>query len=1186
MKKEYYEQRYLKSADLEGTNYLLEGDEIKLTLRQVLENNKRVILLGDAGIGKSIELNQLFEQLWENQEDDLIPILINLKNFRNANKFEDLIPRDSQWEQLSNLVFILDGLDEISDIQGFISAFELFLHSADSHKFVISCRTNIYERYLVHISGFKTFYLSDLTDDQVRSILINGFEMSNPDLEIFKKLSIRTPFFLKVVADLIEENQNDIPLSVGEILDYFIEFVLINEKQKHIKKGLIDTFQLKMNLTCLALVNELQQKNYITLGEINKIVDKGLSELIENPFLIEIEPNSDKYSFKHRQYQECFVAKLVSQIDLQAIIESIEIPKTNKVHPSYANVVSLLLNLLDDQNRLELVKWLQENDVEVLINSEENRISEEIRKAVFQNYFNNVVINQTLWVGSRSTLTDEKLARFGDCSSNFNFLLQVLQKEAHHRVVKSAVDLLSHFTLSDTEKSKLLAIYLEKLFSKITSKEEMAFILRGIIKHDLHKTEDDLLAKLITQFSNESHASINSALCRMIFETERIDEFFEFVLAEFEYANKLKEREEKDDVNRGVNWLLEVAIFKIKNPDNFITLFAHYARQSIRTYSDSLLERLIEQAVKFNSETFNVVNNLLQRMDNMSLEYVDRINKVIQTLIKKCNGEMELWHYLQNNGKLNQEKWLLAEVANQTVIEAIIDELETSNIEFEYEGFRNILSHESMPLAVFFQNELLKLDFKFNNLIEFNQQEKEVEIQVQDDLTILFDYKLLMVKIAEIFKNENTSEISGKEFYQLTRKYYEKGRSAYKLPIEYNILHSLVDLDLTKLEVIVERLKSAKYLLRIAKDHYEQFKKLELNSDQIEIVREWLEQLSQNFNFQNIFSNNGYNSFRFISPEAQQRFDDFKLIIFFFEEDKFDFKPSQDFLLNSLELYSYKDFIEESEGFLRLTASIENKIELKKKIIENIKKGMFSFSMRNHIAFALENNYDEVLENIRGYYADTKQFSLNDNSFEKYIKKTNDTELLKECSKNTNNYYAWHCLLLLWERRVEIEYIRDKANETLNQLDSEFKSLALEMLFRLGDESALTYFVENYYEMLDKLSFRRVKEFTTVKPSDYGLIEQLFHKVYAINEGFDFHYGHEFIEILLVELSKDLVEYEKIKELLNKIKNTLNKNKDDRKFFYVNLLLGSLENAVITKLSKPMNYKEAAIEAKRILSLV
>lgn len=1183
MKKEYYEQRYLKSTDLEGTNYLLEGDEIRLTLRQVLEINNRVILLGDAGIGKSIELNQLFEQLWENQEDDLIPILIHLKNFRNANKFEDLIPPNSNWGQLSNLVFILDGLDEISDIQGFISAFEVFLLSADSHKYVISCRTNIYERYLVHISGFKTFYLSDLTDDQVRSILINGFEISNPDLEIFKDLSIRTPFFLKVVADLIEENQNDIPKSVGEILDYYVEFVLINEKEKHIKKGLIDTFQLTTNLTCLALVNELQQKNYITRGEINKIVDKGLTELIENPLLIEIEPNSDKYSFNHRQFQECVVAKVLSQIELQSIIESIKIPKTNKVYPAYANVVSLLLNLLNEENRLGLVEWLQENDVEVLINSEENRISEEIRKAVFQNYFNNVVINQTLWVGSRSTLTDEKLARFGNCSSNFNFLLEVVQNETHHRVVKSAVDLLSHFTLSAMDKAKLLAIYLKKLFSKSTSKEEMAFILWGIIKHDLHKTEDNLLIKLIDQFSNESYAAINSALCSIIFETNRIDEFFEFVLAEFEYVNELKEREEKDDTIRGVNWLLENAIFKITNPNNFITLFAHYTRQSMRTYSDSLLERLIEHAVKFNSDTFNVVNNLLQRLDNMSLEYVDRINIVIQKLIKKCNGEMDLLHYLRDNGKLNQERWILAEVANKELIEAIIDELKTSDIAFDYEGFRNILSHESMPLAVFFQNQLLKLDFQFNNLIEFD---KQAEMQVQDDLSILFDYTLLMEKITLLFKNENITEIDRKQSNELKRKYYEKSRSAYNLPIEYKILHSLVDRDPTRLTEIGERLKSAKYLLRIIKDHYEQFKKLELNSNQKINIIEWLDQFSQNFNFQNIFSNNGYNSFRFISPEAQQRFEDFKLIIFFYEEDKFDFKPSQDFLLNSLEFYSYKDGIKENEGFLRLTASIENKVLLKTKIIENIKKGMFSFSMQNHIAFALENDFDEVLDNIREYYLDTEQIWSNDHSFENYIKKTNDTELLKECSKNTNSYSTWHCLLLLWERGEEIAYIRDKANETLHQAESQFKSSALEMLFRLGDESALTYFVENYYEMIYKLSFRRVKEFTQVKPSDYGLIEQLFHKVYAINEGFDFHYGHEFTELLLVELSKDLVEYEKIKELLNKIKNTLDKNKDDRKFFYVNLLLGSLESAVITQLSKPMDFKQASIEAKRILSLV
>lgn len=1183
MEKEYYEQRYLKSADLEAANSLLEGDEVKLTLRQALEMNSRIILLGDAGIGKSIELKHLFDQIWENKKDDLIPILIHLKNFRITNKFEDLIPSKSNWKSLSNLVFILDGLDEIADIHDFVSEFETFLSTINKHKFVISCRTNIYERYLVNISGFKAFYLNNLSEGQIHSILENGFQLPLKDIDTILKLPITTPFFLNVVADLIKNNENNFPKSIGEILDYFVEFTLKREKEKRIKKGLLDTFQLETNLKSLALVNELQQQNYITLTEINKILDNGLEELIENPLLVEIETDSNRFSFDHRQYQEYFVAKTLSEIDLNEIITAIKIPETNKVHPAYANVVSLLLNILEKEKKSGLIQWLQDNDVEILINSEENRISDEIRVSVFRSYFKKVVIDQTLWVGSRSSITDEKFARFGDCPQNFMFLLEILKTENHHRVAKMAVDLLSYFKLHDKE--KLLSLYQEKLDLPEISKEEKAFILRGIIKHELHKTEKGLMSKLIRQFSDETHASINSALCRMIFDTERIDEFFNFILNEFEYVNELKERDEKDDTIRGVNWLLEKAIFKMTNPDNFITLFAHYTRHSIRTYSENFHERLIEQAVNFNSATYNVIKKLLQRLDEMKLKYADRRNKLIQTLVKECHGETYLWHYFLDNGKANEERWLLAEIANKELIDEIIAYIQTEENEFEYEGFRNILSHENPSLAEFFQKEMLESGFEFNSLIEFENPNIEPKKQNQHDLSIIFNAVEIHEKITNFLNRENVTEINNEKFYLIRRKYYENIPSSHILPVEYEIIHSIIDENLIKKPEILKRLNSPKYLLRIIKDHYESFKKIDLDEDKKEKVKGWLTKISNKFKFNDMLTYNGFNSFTFKSQEGKMRFDDFRLIMFFFDEGKFNFKPSQEFLLNALEFYPIKDGFNEDSGFSKIVEAIEDKGELKKRIISNIKKGIFSFAMRKHIKLALENNWDEALTEIGQFYRQTGEFRSNDQDFKTYIRKANDTKLLKECSENTNSYSAWVCLNLLYERNEEIEYIRRKSIDTLNEKDSSYKESALEILFRLGDDYALTYFVENYHEMIDKLSFKKRKEFNTVKPSDYGLIEQLFHKVYANTEGFDFHYGNEFTETLLIELSKDKDEYEKIKAVLCKIKNELNKNEDDRKFFYVNLLLGSIENARITELSKPMSFKEASIEAKRILSL-
>lgn len=76
--------------------------------------------------------------------------------------------------ELPVITFILDGLDEIAEIQDFVSEMENFIKKRNEDKninVVISCRTNIYEKYLVKISGFKYFYLEGLTDKQINNIL-------------------------------------------------------------------------------------------------------------------------------------------------------------------------------------------------------------------------------------------------------------------------------------------------------------------------------------------------------------------------------------------------------------------------------------------------------------------------------------------------------------------------------------------------------------------------------------------------------------------------------------------------------------------------------------------------------------------------------------------------------------------------------------------------------------------------------------------------------------------------------------------------------------------------------------------------------------------------------------------------------------------------------------------------------
>ena len=347
----YYEPRYISQSNNNSVNFFFGEKNNRKTLYESIFEFDKIVLLGNPGIGKTKELDNIFEVLWLEQETTgLIPFSINLKNFRPINEFEDLIKYED-WKSLPNIIFILDGLDEISEIQDFISAFEIFVSKNNlfNIKYVISCRTNIYEKYLVNISNFKTFFLDHLMLDQAKSILNEKYKINLDLISIDDKHKnyLQTPFFLNLFAEYYLKNQKP-PQSDSEMWEMYVEKTIEVHKKKNIKKKVISNPKLIKELKKVAFVNELMQKNFSTEAELDAILGENHIEFIENPFVIELNTEEKKWNFEHRQIQEYFVAKTLSEKNIQEIISIIKIPNTNlnAIHPSLFNTITFLINLL------------------------------------------------------------------------------------------------------------------------------------------------------------------------------------------------------------------------------------------------------------------------------------------------------------------------------------------------------------------------------------------------------------------------------------------------------------------------------------------------------------------------------------------------------------------------------------------------------------------------------------------------------------------------------------------------------------------------------------------------------------------------------------------------------------------------------------------------------------------------
>lgn len=85
----------------------------------------------------------------------------SLKNFTQTSTIENYLPKHIS--EFSNIIYIFDGIDEIADIEDFKSKIEVFVSFNLKSKFIISCRTNIFENIAQELPDFKSYVLNDLS---------------------------------------------------------------------------------------------------------------------------------------------------------------------------------------------------------------------------------------------------------------------------------------------------------------------------------------------------------------------------------------------------------------------------------------------------------------------------------------------------------------------------------------------------------------------------------------------------------------------------------------------------------------------------------------------------------------------------------------------------------------------------------------------------------------------------------------------------------------------------------------------------------------------------------------------------------------------------------------------------------------------------------------------------------------
>ncbi|WP_343564086.1 hypothetical protein [Sphingobacterium sp.] len=817
--------------------YFWSNPENTVKLDKLISNSQNgVVILGNPGSGKTTVLKAIAVSLWdERNSNEIVPYFKSLKNFNSSSTIADILP--SQYEKIPFLVVILDGLDEVYDITDFSNKLRSFIESTkvsqrkNNIKFIISCRTSIYNKIVKNLDGFTEAYLNPVVDGQAIRFLSDKFGIDfineHRKFNFWKYVDLlETPFYLELIGKNYLKTKR-IEISRSKLISQYVNNRLYHdEKDKFRNTNYSEGLHLEQARK-LAFAMETMQITSIEDSKARAILGET-DTLAKNPF---IEQSTDKkWSFELKSVQEYFVAEILAQMDIDQLLDLIKIDdKICKVHPSWYNVVTLLLNMEFEQANAykDLINWLVKNDIEMVFHADTELVSDEIRNTVLQHYFQDHCIKKTLWLKDDSTV-----GKFGNTLSNIKYLFdKAMNKELNLRARQSAIILLNHMSLS----SKDNAMRVESLFCQIVNefKENEIDFLQimertiALIKPLDNDKKEKLLDQIKNFVSTYDYKEFVNQVINLINENN-FDCHRDFILLilkksvnevpwnkKSKYGSVISTKEKIFNLFNQITdtrILLDLFGFVCQRLNNdklrekYVVQFIEYCGKVLRLTAEKYREKLIE--IIFDA----IVKDKIYFRDE----------HLLASLANECLIDEELFKkLLAIETEKNSNIYFIELILKEKYYAYIVHAFNIGNVSENFIiNVRNRMQYDNLEKAIRFQEYIEdNTIYKFSDRIEQSNALEEVAFNknsAQREFDVKFDFPLLKKQIENIFQYYKVSELSYNEVDKFWNVYYKNFELQKKIS------------------------RYAKQLLwKILKENYKEGKKLKIQDiDQILLKKE------------------------------------------------------------------------------------------------------------------------------------------------------------------------------------------------------------------------------------------------------------------------------------------------------------------------------------------------------------
>jgi hypothetical protein len=762
----------------------------RVYLEDIIKTQKKIVLLGGAGSGKSIELSRLALKL-KHIDQPLTPILIRLNMFQEEN-LEDFLPLG--WDQTdpASLVIFLDGLDEVQpEFFGQTArAIKDFFETNHQITAVVSCRTNFYENpfddILGALSGFKAYFISEVTLEIVESILsrIHGIDAETFIAKIYDAQFldlIQKPIFLKILISYYLEN-GDFSGGRGKIMEKSI----VDQDKGFLRKTEADEtnevtlFSLLENI---AFVMEMTGKNYLTDEDLHSIFPDQ-EEYLQCKTLPTFNYNKakDNWSFEHNNIQEYLASRVLARqtFDKLQKLLFIESAGSKRVKPAWTNTLSFLISIDKGTTVTQLVDMILQEDREVIIKFETDRFDEQQRTDIFKNIFN-FYVDKEIWVSSNK-FSPADLVRFGRTKETLRYLKDILSNKDSSRIKKiNTTYLLLYFDFKgfETEAMEFLSLLLDSLLEESHEPADIHRMMSLIAR--IPKVSDDNILKIIEKFKKHKNQYIRAGLYELIAVSALLEKYIDILLDGL-FLNQLPDSiEDRENFSLGdedYHW--EAAMKKVTSANGLKSIFkilkdAPQKRLSVVHNHRETLEQLIKNAISSYDQDADIFQAVFDLAIVLAKEYEETSVEMLSHFFKKTvsNGRaLSKISEIENDDEFYYLHNLIINLIDSDALSEWIEYSAKTNVNKKVLNFIHRYLWEQGNHVSLAQNFDAEVRQKLEIILV-----KPIAVQRPDiwgqrminNFELLFRPDLIKIEIEKVFERLNRQEINQEDIRILSK---------------------------------------------------------------------------------------------------------------------------------------------------------------------------------------------------------------------------------------------------------------------------------------------------------------------------------------------------------------------------------------------------------------------------------